>query len=578
MHILKALALTAVMFFAFSCKGEKEPESKNVEAVTTLKKAVSKKDEAKPMVDGIDAKLAKLVRTEIGVDEVKIPNELRPVLKKLVMAAKLMDKLFLRQVSKENPTWREQIANDPKQKNTLAYFDVMYGPWDRFDHNKPFWGNREKPKAVTFYPQDLTVEEFNKWIEKHPDQKEAFRSYFTVIERDGNGLKAVPYSEAYREILEPAAKLLNEAAELARDKRLKKYLKSRAKAFLDNKYRQSDMDWIDLGDGDIEVVIGPYEVYEDELMGYKATFESFVTLRDPEDSKKLAEIKALIPEMEAYLPIPDEHKNLDRSTESPISVVDVLFTAGDTRAGAQTLAFNLPNDEVVRDKKGSKKVMLKNVSRAKYDKILIPIAKRIMREDQVKNISFDAFFNHNLVHETAHGLGPGKIKFKKDGKLVETTVNAELKDLYTIIEEAKADVLGMYLNYMLIEKGLHPVSFMEETYASFLGGFFRSIRFGANEAHGQANIIQFNYFLEKGALFVDKGKYAYAADKMRQAIKSLARDLLMIEAEGNYEAAKALIEKHGTMNEALNEALAGLDVIPTDLRPIYPIEKQVEKW
>ncbi|MBW2276183.1 MAG: peptidase [Deltaproteobacteria bacterium] len=578
MRIVIVLAAALALAFA-GCGEAKAPEDKPEKEEAASEKAEEKAEEPAQEADPMTELLAKFAPTEIGVADGKIPEKHRGVVKKLVEAAKILDELFLLQVDGRNKTWREKIAKDPKLETTLAVFDVMYGPWNRLDHNKPFWGNVEKPKGANYYPQDIKQEELEKWIVDHPDQKEAFTGYFTLIARDGDGLKTVPYSEAYKEHLEPAAVLLEAAAELAEDARLKKYLASRAAAFKSNDYRRSDMDWMDLGDGDIEVVIGPYEVYEDELNGYKAAFEAFITLRDPADSAELEKIKSYIPDMEAYLPIPDEHKNLERGSESPISVVDVLFTAGDTRAGVQTLAFNLPNDEVVREKKGSKKVMLKNVAHAKYEQILVPIAKRLIHDDQVKNVSFKAFFNHTLVHETAHGLGPGKIKIEKDGKLVETSVNAELKELYPVIEEAKADILGMFLNYMLIDKGMHPAEFVENVYASFLGGFFRSVRFGANEAHGKANVIQFNYLAEKGAVVRgEDGKYACVADKMPDAVKSLAHDLLMIEALGDYGAAKAFVEKYGEMPKEMQEALDGLADIPTDIRPSYPIEKQMAAW
>jgi peptidase M49-like protein len=582
MRFTKGLVLVGAFTVITACGGEKkvEPAKEAPVAIPEPVKPAVEEPSAKEKEVGNDIKamLAKFAPTEIGVDEDRINPKLRPVIKKLVEAARLMDQLFLTQVHKDNPKWRDELAKDPANKDILAYFDIMYGPWDRLEHNNVFFGEVKKPKGATFYPEDLTKEELEKWIAEHPEQKEAFTGYFTLVERDGEGLKTVPYNEAYKEFLEPAAKLLDEAAALAEDKRLKTYLTSRARAFRDNEYRQSDMDWMDLGDGDIEIVIGPYEVYEDELVGYKAAFEAFVTLRDPADSKELARIKTLLPEMEAYLPIPDEYKNLDRGSESPIAVVDVLYTGGDTRSGVQTLAFNLPNDEVVREKKGSKKVMLKNVAHAKYNQILMPIARKLMREDQVKNVSFEAFFNHTLVHETAHGLGPGKIKITKDGKEVETTVNAELKDLYPAIEEAKADVLGMYLNYMLVEKGLRPKSFMEQTYASFMGGFFRSVRFGAGEAHGMANVMQYNYLVEKGAIIVEEGKYVYVAEKMREAVKGFAHDILMIEAKGSYDAAKAFIDKYGALPDELKESLDSLSEIPTDLRPTYPIEKQMQAW
>jgi hypothetical protein len=525
------------------------------------------------------ALLAKFAPTEIGVEDARIPEKHRGVIKKLVEAAVILDELFLLQVDSRNKTWREEIAADPRLETTLTVFDIMYGPWNRLDHNKPFWGNVEKPKGVNYYPRDITKEEVEQWIADHPGQKEVFTGYFTRIERDGDGLKAVPYAEAYKDHLEPAARLLDEAAGLAEDTRLKKYLKSRAAAFLSNEYRQSDMDWMDLGDGDIEVVIGPYEVYEDELFGYKAAFEAFITFRDPVDSAELEKIKSYIPDMEKFLPIPDEHKNLDRGSESPISVVDVLFTAGDARAGVQTLAFNLPNDEVVREKKGSKKVMLKNVAKAKYEQILVPIARRLIDDEQGRNVSFKAFFDHTLVHEIAHGLGPGRITIEKDGRKVETSVNAELKELYSVIEEAKADTLGIYLNYMLIDKGMHTAEFMKSIYASFLGGFFRSVRFGANEAHGKANVIQFNYLAGKGAIVhSDNDKYAYVADRMPEAVKALAHDLLMIEAQGDYDGAKVFIEKYGEMPTEMKEALDSLSDIPTDIRPSYLIEKQMASW
>jgi hypothetical protein len=574
MRIVIVAAAALALTFA-GCGEEKKVDAPEVEKKVDEPEV----EKAEPEVSEMGKLLAKFAPTEIGVADAAIPEKHRGVIEKLVEAAKILDELFLLQVDARNKEWRAELAKDMSKAETLAVFDVMYGPWNRLEHDAPFWGDIKKPAGVTFYPEDLKKEELEQWIADHPDQKEAFTGYFTVIRRDGDKLEAVPYAEEYKAHLEPAAKLLEEAAGLAEDKRLQKYLKSRAAAFASNEYRLSDMDWMDLGDGDIEVVIGPYEVYEDALMGYKAAFEAFITLRNPADSAELEKIKAYMPKMEAYLPIPDEHKNLDRGSESPISVVDVLFTAGDTRAGVQTLAFNLPNDEVVREKKGSKKVMLKNVAHAKYEQILMPIAKRLIDENQVANVSFKAFFNHTLVHETAHGLGPGKITVEKEGKKVKTSVNAELKELYPVVEEAKADTLGMYLNYLLIDEGMHPEEFMENVYASFLGGFFRSVRFGASEAHGKANVIQFNYLTEKGAITRSAaGKYAYVAEKMPEAVKGLAHDLLMIEARGDYDAAQAFVEKYGEMPAQMKQALEGLGDIPTDIRPSYPIEQQMTAW
>jgi hypothetical protein len=582
----KIIGSTLVVFLLciFGCGEDKAVQEQEPTQETELDKdekaePAAAEKETKEMATDIQSLIAQFAPTEIGVEEGKIPDKQKKVIKKLIEAAGIVDKLFFAQVSDKNVEWRKELMQDPTLADTKKLFDIMYGPWNRLDHNRPFFGNIQKPKGATFYPEDLTKEEIEKWIAEHPDQKDEFTGYFTVIKRDGDALKAVPYSEEYKDKLDPAAKLLEEAADLSGDKRLKKYLKSRAKAFRDNDYRPSDMDWMDLGDGGLEVVIGPYEVYEDELMGYKAAFEAFVALRDPEESKKLDRIKELKPKMEAYLPIPDKYKNPNRGSDLPISVVDVLFTAGDTRAGVQTLAFNLPNDEVVREKKGFKLVMLKNVSHAKYDKILIPIAKHLMRADQVEKISHDAFFNHSVVHETAHGLGPGKIKIERDGKKIDTTVNAELKDLYPAIEECKADILGTYLNYFLIEKGMFNETFTENMYASLLGGFFRSVRFGANEAHGKANLIQFNWLVEKRAIVFEDGKYAYVSEKMREAVKSLAAELLMIEALGDYERAARLLDNYGKMPDSLLKSLDSLKgVVPTDIIPRYPAEKLMASW
>ncbi len=581
MGSIKGLVFVSFLLCALSCGSEKTENRQTRTGELSLSHGnANNLTKREHVVDNdVAMKLKRFTPVNIGVEEGLVPTEHRALIKKLIEAATFIDQLFLLQVARENPTWRAEIASREEPKSTLAYFDIMYGPWDRLEENRRFWGNKEKPRGGTFYPEDLTKEEFEKWIEANPDREDDFKSYFTVIERYDGGLRAVPYAAVYKKYLEPTAATLEEAAVVAKDARLKKYLLSRARAFRDNDYRPSDMDWMDLGDGDIELVIGPYEVYEDELLGYKAAFEAFIALRDPEHSKALAKIKAYLPEMESILPIPDEYKNPHRGDASPISVVDVLFTAGDTRAGVQTLAFVLPNDEVVREKKGSKKVLLKNVSRAKYEKILVPIATALMNKDQVKHVSFEAFFNHTLVHETAHGLGPGKITVIRNGVPTETSVNEELKDLYAPIEEAKADVLGMYLNHFLFKKGMFKEPYKENMYASFLGGFFRSVRFGAGEAHGMANVIQFNYFIEQGAITKnERGRYVYHADKMPRAIEQLAKALLMIEAHGDYQGAKKFIDRYGVMPPDLKAALDSLAHIPTDIRPVYPVEKQMRGW
>lgn len=305
-----------------------------------------KKDEAAEMLQN---KIDQFVKTELKYDESLLDENQKIVVQKLFEAGKIMDELFLEQVYSQNIELKEKLKNstNPEDKPTLEYFNIMFGPFDRLDHDKPFYGNEEKPLGANFYPADMTKEEFSEWIKNHPEDEKAFTSEFTVIRRDGEKLIATPYSEFYKDKLEQAAKLLKEAAAHADNLSLKKYLESRADAFASNDYYQSDMDWMDLKDHDIEVIIGPYEVYEDGLFNYKASFEMFLTILDPEESEKLKKFAGYLNDMERNLPIPDEHKNFNRGSESPIAVVNEVFSAGDTKAGVQTLAFNLPNDERV---------------------------------------------------------------------------------------------------------------------------------------------------------------------------------------------------------------------------------------
>ena len=522
-------------------------------------------------VTHIANQMKKLAPVNISYDESILSPEENRVIAKLVEASHYMDEIFLRQVYSQNAEIRDKLSTstDPEDKKILEYFTIMFGPFYRLDEDKPFLGAEGKPLGANFYPEDMTRAELMKWLEDHPQDREAFEGNFTVIRRVGEKLVAVPYSEAYREWLEPAAKILKEAAQITQNASLKRYLTSRAEAFLSNDYFQSDIDWMDL-EGPIEVVIGPYEVYEDNLFGYKAAFESFVTVVDPLESERLATAAAYLNDMERNLPIPDEHKNPNRGTSSPVKVVQEIFTGGDTKAGIQTTAFNLPNDERVREAKGSKKVMLKNVSEAKFNNSWIPIADVVLDPDQRKEASFDAYFTHVLLHEFSHGLGPGNITLA-DG--TQITVNKALKEAYSAIEEAKADVLGIYNFQFLMDKGVYPKEWERTVYISYLGGMFRSIRFGITSAHGRANMIQFNYLLSKGAILIDEntGRFRVNFNKIRDAVRDLSREILMIQAHGDYEGAKAFIAKHGDMTKVMEATLDRLAHVPIDIRPMYTI-------
>jgi len=486
----------------------------------------------------------------------------------LVDAAKAMGEIFTVQAWAGNPEFASRVGalTGPNAAAARDYYRIMVGPWDRLDHHTPFLGDVPHPPGAGYYPEDMTAEEFNAWLEAYPEDREAFTSLHTIIRRDGDKLVAIPYSEAYTASLERAAKAMRAAAAATDNESLKRFLKLRADAFFTDDYYESDMAWMDL-DSAIEVVIGPYETYEDSLFGYKAAFECFLCVAQPEDSARLEVFKSELPFLEQNLPIPDKHKNPDRGSESPIRVVDELLATGDTRSGVQTIAFNLPNDERVREAKGSKKVLLKNVMQAKYEGILVPIAHAVMPADEVDRISFEAFFQFTLHHELSHGIGPGQITV--DGR--ETEVRLELKDLYSAFEEAKADVLGVYDIYGLVKKGVMEPEILESLPWTYTAGIFRTTRFGVAEAHGQGMVFQTNYLLEKGAVEItEDGKFRPVPEIFEEAFRDLAHELLMIQAEGDYEAAVAFVEKFGDVHPAMVKAINALTEIPVDIDPSYP--------
>lgn len=517
-------------------------------------------------------KIDQFVPVEIRFDSSLLSNKDMIVVQKLYQASRIMDSIFLSQVYSRNEEIKSRLgsSSNEQDKLKLEYFRIMFGPFDRLDHHKPFTGEVEKPKGANFYPEDLTKDEFNKWIKENPQDEKNFTSEFTVIRRDGEKLIAVPYSEFYKEKLAEVAALLREAADNTGNPSLRKYLLLRARAFRTNDYYESDMAWMDLKDNLIEIVIGPYEVYEDELFNYKASFESFLTLKDPAETEKLKKFAEYLNEIEDNLPVDAEYKNFKRGTESPISVVNEIFSAGDTKAGVQTLAFNLPNDERVRAVKGSKKVMIKNLHDAKFKKLLKPIAEVIMVDDQLPLVTFEAFFNHTLMHEMSHGVGPGFITV--NGK--NTEVKKELKETYSTLEECKADILGIYNNIFMIEKGIFKKEFEKELYATFLAGIFRSIRFGINEAHGGSNAIIYNYILEKGGFEFDNKteKVKVNFDKIFPAVKELAGVILKVQAAGDYEGAKNIISKYVVNSATMEKIRNKLNNLPVDIKPVYQIE------
>ena len=508
-----------------------------------------------------------IAEVAMQVDTSYLTEEEKMVVNKLIEASGLMSEIYLRQRGAGLPEMRAQIEASGDTE-LLDMFDRNFGPWDSVADNVPFFGSDAWPEGAGFYPADLTREEFDAYLAAHPDEKEALMSPYTVVKRDGDGFVAVPYSVEYAEWLKPAAQLLREAAAITTNASLKRFLTLRADSFESDDYFESEMAWMDLKDTPIEVAIGPYEVYTDRLYGTKTAFESFVTLRNPEESAALARYTAHLRDIEGNLPIGDEYKNFARGFESPLAVAQQIQGGGDNVPGVQTIAFNLPNDERVREAKGAKKVILSNVLGAKFDMILDPIADVVLSSDQAALVSRKYMELFTLFHELSHSLGPGTIM--KDGR--ETTVNAELKEQYSALEESKADVMGMYNLLYMMERGELPVAEKEELLATYFAGIFRSVRFGIEEAHGKGSAVQYSYLLEKGAFRWDEdaGHFVVDMGKLETGLRDLLAEELMLQATGDYEGTKAFFAKYAKLDEHAERVIAGMNDIPVDIRPIYP--------
>jgi Peptidase family M49 len=525
--------------------------------------------------NSLAAKTRRFAPTVLTADTARLSPNDRQALQKIIAAAKLYDTLYLRQIWSGNEALLAKLQADKSVlgRQRLHYFMINKGPWSQLDENEPFIeGVPRRPPYANFYPEDITKDEFNSWLNSlSADEKEKATGYFYTIRRDANRkLKVVPYSEEYREFLEPAAKLLREAAELTSNATLKTFLTKRAAAFLSNDYYDSDVAWMDL-DSPIDLTIGPYETYEDELFGYKAAFEAYVTLRDDEETEKLKKFSAYLQELEDHLPIDSKYRNPKLGAASPIRVVNEVFSSGEGNTGVQTAAFNLPNDERVVKEKGSKRIMLKNVQDAKFNKTLVPISRVVLTPAQQRNLSFEAFFTHILTHELMHGLGPHNINVNGQ----PTTVRLQLKDRYSSIEEAKADVTGLWALQYLIDKGVIDKSMQRTLYTTYLASMFRSVRFGITESHGRGVAMQFNYFTDEGAIKFDErtGKFSVDESKIREAVNKLTTELLTIEAEGSYEKANAILEKYAVIRAPMKSAFEKLKNVPVDIEPVFPLAR-----
>lgn len=500
------------------------------------------------------ARVNEFARVRLTTDLSKLTDKEKQMLPLLIEIAKIVDDLYWQQTLGDKNTFLDSI----KDTLTRQFAMINYGPWERLNGNKPFMeGFGEKPAGANFYPKDMTKEEFEAW--KDPDKT----SLYTLIRRnDDRSLKSVWYHEAYKEQITRCAELLSRAATLAEDPGLKTYLELRAKAFLTDDYFASDMAWMEMKTNTIDFVIGPIENYEDELFGYKTAYEGVVLVKDQEWSKKLSKFAALLPELQKNLPVDPKYKKEKPGTGSDLNAYDVVYVSGQSNEGSKTIAINLPNDEKVQLAKGSRRLQLKNAMRAKFDNILLPISNVLIDSGQRANVKFDAFFSNVMFHEVAHGLG---IKNTINGK---GNVRQALKEKYSSFEEAKADILGLYMTISLIEMGEIKDITPEDCFITFMAGIFRSVRFGAASAHGKANMMCYNYFEDKGACKrLPNGTYRVNMEKIRTSMNEWAEKILVIEGNGDYDGAKSYLETNGIIRSSLETDLSRLKnaSIPVDI-------------
>lgn len=511
----------------------------------------SKEDKATSKAQSVVDKYEEFTLT---ADISTLTDKEKEVVKLMIKASKIMDDLFWYESFGGKDTLLANLKDPAARKAAL----INYGPWDRLGGNQPFIeGYGPKPAGANYYPKDMTKEEFDE------SELEDKTGQYNFIRRDSNGaLYSIPYHEIFRNQVGEAALYLERAAEITEDDMLRLYLHKRAQALISDKYQESDMAWLDMKNNRLDIVIGPIENYEDQLFGYKTAHEAYVLIKDMEWSQRLEKYAAFLPELQKGLPVPDKYKREEPGRDVELNAYDVIYYAGDCNAGGKTIAINLPNDEEVQLKKGTRRLQLKNAMKAKFDKILVPISEVLIDEKQRNHISFDAFFANTMFHEVAHGLG---IKNTLDGK---STVREALKELYSALEEGKADILGLYMIQQLHKKG-EIQGDLKDYYVTFMTSIFRSVRFGASSAHGKANMIRFNYFDEKGAFTKDEdtGTYMVNFEKLEGATEELTEIILTIQGDGDYTRCDKLLDQYGNIGEELQGDLDRLSElgIPVDI-------------
>jgi len=556
----KLLTIAIVASFALlSCQSETEPkqtqndikEKPKAEAVVVKKtpEVYTPKPDLNtlPKVDDIYAEFT------LTADLSHLSDNQKKMLPLFIEISKIMDELYWLQAYGDKVTFLMEINDD----NARRLADINYGPWDRLGGDKiliPTYP--EKSLGANFYPHNMTKDEF----ESSTDVNKA--SLYTILKRDENNkLVSEFYHKTYPKQLQKASTLLKQAAQLAEDEGFKKYLTLRADALLTDDFKPSDMAWMDMKTNAIDFIVGPIETYEDRLFGYKAAYEAYVLIKDKSWSKKLAKFAALLPQLQRELPVDAKYKAETPGTDSDLNAYDVLYYAGHSNAGSKTIAINLPNDESVQLAKGSRRLQLKNAMKAKFEKILVPIANELVTPEQRQYITFPAFFGNTMFHEVAHGLG---IKETINDK---GSVRTALKQFASALEEGKADILGLYMVEKLFKMGELTEGQIMDNYVTFMAGIFRSVRFGSSSAHGVANMLRFNYFAEKGAFSYDEKTSHYSVNpkKMSKAIETLSQKILTLQGDGDYDSVEKWFNEKGNVSPALKAALDRLNAIPVDI-------------
>lgn len=533
-HSLRLPGVISLMALLVAC-GETENAGEAAPS-KELPAAVSQMAQVRPEIYAEFSLVADLSSLSDGQRQMLLP---------LIEASRIMDDLFWRQSFGDGyEEWLDTIGVD----DTRRFAEINYGPWDRLDDDRPFIeGTPEKPLGATFYPTDMTKEEFA--AAELPGKT----GLYSFVRRDTNGeMMLVPFHVEFAQELGQAAALLREAADLAEHEGFAAYLRLRADALVSDEYQASDLAWMDIKTNRVELVIGAIETYEDRLFGYRAAYESYVLLKDMAWSERLAKFAAFLPELQRGLPVPEQYKSETPGTDSDLNAYDVIYYSGHSNAGSKTIAINLPNDEQVQLQKGTRRLQLKNAMQAKFEKILLPISNVLIDENQRQHITFDAFFANTMFHEVAHGLG---VKNTIDGS---GTVREALLDVASSMEEGKADILGLYMISRLHEAGELGDIDLRDNYVTFMAGLFRSIRFGASSAHGKANMVRFNFFEEQAAFVRDaeKGTYSVDFERMQEAMSALSRLILTLQGDGDYEGARQLTNEKGVIRP---QAQADLD-------------------